>query len=65
LDGAAVRVALAGDAGAAEVLADVDFARQAGISGVPFFIFNDKYAFSGAQPPASILRVMQQVAEEK
>lgn len=64
LDGAAVRAALVGDAGMADVLADVDFARQAGISGVPFFVFNDKYAFSGAQPPASILRVMQQVAEE-
>lgn len=65
LDGAAVRAALAGDGGTADVLADVDFARQAGISGVPFFVFNDKYAFSGAQPPASILRVMEQVAEEK
>jgi predicted DsbA family dithiol-disulfide isomerase len=65
LDGVAVRAALAGDAGLTEVLADVDFARQVGISGVPFFVFNDKYAFSGAQPPASILRVMQQVVEEK
>jgi predicted DsbA family dithiol-disulfide isomerase len=65
LDGAAIREALAGDAGTAEVLADVDFARRAGISGVPFFIFNDKYAFSGAQPPESILRVMAQVAEEE
>jgi len=64
LDGAAIRAALVGDAGMADVLADIDFARQAGISGVPFFVFNDKYAFSGAQPPASILRVMQQVAEE-
>jgi predicted DsbA family dithiol-disulfide isomerase len=32
---------LAGDAGTAEVLAD-EFARQVGISGVPFFIFNDR-----------------------
>lgn len=64
LDGEAIRAALAGDAATAEVLADVDFSRQAGISGVPFFVFNEKYAFSGAQPPSSILRVMEQVAEE-
>ena len=64
LDGAAIREALAGDEGAAEVLTDVAFARQAGISGVPFFIFNDKYAFSGAQPPEMIGRVLAQVAAE-
>jgi len=50
--------------GRAEVLADVDFARQVGISGVPFFIFNDKVAFSGAQPPEVVLRVLRQVAAE-
>ena len=48
------------DAGTAEVLADVDFARQVGINGVPFFIVNDRLAFSGAQPPATILRVLRQ-----
>jgi predicted DsbA family dithiol-disulfide isomerase len=62
LDGAAVRAALATNAGEAEVLADVAFARQVGISGVPFFIFNGRYAFSGAQPPESIRRVMEQAA---
>lgn len=65
LNGSRVREALAGDTATAEVLTDVEFARQAGISGVPFIIFNDKYAFSGAQPPESILRVMEQVAEEE
>ena len=64
LDGATMAAALAGDEGTADVLADVAFARQAGISGVPFFIFNDKYAFSGAQPPAMIRRVLEQVAAE-
>ena len=63
-DAAAVRAALAGDAGEAQVLADVAFARQAGISSVPFFIFNDKYALSGAQPPEVMGRVLAQVAEE-
>lgn len=61
LDGAAVRAALECDAAADEVLADIAYARQVGISGVPFFIFNEKYAFSGAQPPEMIRRVMEQV----
>ncbi len=62
LDAAETRAQLAGDAGTAEVLADVEFARQVGISGVPFFIFNDRLAFSGAQPPDVILRVLRQAA---
>ena len=62
LDAAKTRAQLAGDAGTAEVLADVEFARQVGISGVPFFIFNDRLAFSGAQPPDVILRVLRQAA---
>lgn len=65
LDAEAIRQQLAGEAGLDEVLADVQWARQAGISGVPFFVINDRYAFSGAQPPAAILRVLQQVAQEK
>lgn len=64
LDGAAVRAGLLSGAAETQVLADIDFARQAGISGVPFFIFNDKYAFSGAQPPEMIGRVLAQVAAE-
>jgi predicted DsbA family dithiol-disulfide isomerase len=62
LEAEATRAALAGNAGAAEVLADVAFAQQVGISGVPFFIFNDKYAFSGAQPVEMMRRVLEQVA---
>lgn len=59
LDAAAIRAQLATDAAESEVVADVDFARQAGISGVPFFIFNNRYAFSGAQPVEVIRRVME------
>jgi predicted DsbA family dithiol-disulfide isomerase len=33
-----------------------------GISGVPFFIVNDRLAFSGAQQPDVILRVLRQAA---
>lgn len=34
--------------------------RQMGIGGVPFFIFNQKVAVSGAQDPAQLLAAMQQ-----
>ncbi|HRO24302.1 MAG TPA: DsbA family oxidoreductase, partial [Promineifilum sp.] len=63
-DAAAIRAALAGDAAEAQVLADIAFAQQAGISSVPFFIFNDKYALSGAQPVEVMGRVLRQVAEK-
>jgi len=35
-------------------------ARSAGISGVPYFIFNQKVALSGAQEPTELLAAMQQ-----
>jgi len=33
--------------------------RQYGITGVPYFVFNDDYAFSGAQPTEQILNVFK------
>lgn len=33
--------------------------RQLGISGVPFFVFNDKYGVSGAQQPELFLEVLE------
>ena len=39
--------------------ADED-ARQMGVSGVPFFIFNNKVAVSGAHPPENLLQAMEQ-----
>ncbi len=42
-------------------VADADMrARRMGIGGVPFFIFNQKVAVSGAQDPAQLLEAMQQ-----
>ncbi|MSQ59825.1 MAG: DsbA family oxidoreductase [Betaproteobacteria bacterium] len=39
-------------------------ARQMGISGVPFFIFNGRYALSGAQPPEVILQALRRAHED-
>lgn len=41
---------LAGDGFTDEVRRDIAEARQQRISGVPFFVFDQKYAISGAQP---------------
>lgn len=41
------------------VQADINQASQIGVQGVPFFVFNNKYAVSGAQPQ----QVFQQVLE--
>ncbi|OYO18064.1 protein-disulfide isomerase [Enemella dayhoffiae] len=45
-----VRRLLSSDEFAAAVRADEQEARSLGISGVPFFVFADRYAVSGAQP---------------
>lgn len=39
-------------------------ARTIGVQGVPFFIFDRKYAVSGAQPPEVLLDVMNKVHDE-
>ncbi|WDL99058.1 DsbA family oxidoreductase [Alicyclobacillus sp. ALC3] len=43
---------------------DLTFAQEAGISGVPLFIFNDKYAISGAQPVEVFVQALQQIHAE-
>lgn len=47
------------------VEAQVQSAYRSGISGVPFFVINQKYAFSGAQPPETILNILEQVVEQE
>ncbi|KNC53519.1 DSBA oxidoreductase [Thecamonas trahens ATCC 50062] len=42
----------------------IDSAYTRGVSGVPFFIFNDKYALSGAQPADVVADVLDKVAAE-
>jgi predicted DsbA family dithiol-disulfide isomerase len=39
-------------------------ARSLGVEGVPFFIFNRRYAVSGAQRPEAILEMMEKAQEE-
>lgn len=54
---------LQSDEGKAETAADINGAQQLGVTGVPFFVFDNRYALSGAQPPETILAAMKQSAE--
>jgi predicted DsbA family dithiol-disulfide isomerase len=47
-----------------EVQALMDQARKAGVTGVPFFIFDRRYALSGAQPPEAIVEVIDKLVTE-
>lgn len=44
---------------------DVHEAGQIGVQGVPFYVFNNKYAVSGAQPAAQFKQILDQVWEEE
>ncbi len=51
---------LESDAYAAEVRADEQQARELGINGVPFFVFDERLAASGAQPVEVLLGALNQ-----
>jgi len=57
---------LESDAFAAEVNGDIAEGQRLGITGVPFFVINNKYAISGAQPGPVFLEMLETVwAEEQ
>jgi len=64
LDPDAARAALESDAYTAEVEADINQAAQYGIQGVPFFIFDNKYAISGAQGAEAFGQALDQIWQE-
>ena len=64
LDGEEVRKRLATDEDVAEISAQAQEASDKGISGVPTFVFAQKYAVSGAQPAEQLARAIRQVSEE-
>jgi len=46
------------------VHADIDMSQELGINGVPFFVFDNKYAISGAQPTEHFLSGLTQAWAE-
>lgn len=59
LDEAEITTMLAGEAYTTEVTRDIYEAQQIGVRGVPFFVFNRKYAISGAQQTEVFLDTLQ------
>ncbi|MBD0669578.1 DsbA family oxidoreductase [Streptomyces sp. CBMA156] len=55
---------LAGDEGTAEVDAQLAEGRELGISAVPTFVFEGKWAVQGGQDAATFRKVLEQVATE-
>lgn len=45
------------------VIEDIQRAQQIGVRGVPFFVFNEKFALSGAQPLDTFKQAIQKVKE--
>ncbi|KAA9324924.1 DsbA family oxidoreductase [Adhaeribacter soli] len=64
LNGEKVKEMLKSDAYREDVHQDQYQAQQVGARGVPFFVFNDKYAVSGAQPSEVFQQVLDKVWQE-
>lgn len=47
-----------------DVIADINEAQQLGVRGVPFFVFNRKYAVSGAQESEAFTQTLEKAFEE-
>lgn len=59
-----VEEALTNDLYAYQVTSDINEAREIGVTGVPFFVFDRKFAISGAQPPQSFLQTLEKAHQE-
>ncbi len=65
LDGGEIAQMLASDRGLAEVEAKLGQAHALGISSVPTFVIDGKWAISGAQPPEGFANALRQIAAEQ
>lgn len=65
LEASDVEEMLAGDDFADEVRANEQEAQKIGIRGVPFFVFNRKYAISGAQPVHVFTETMEKCHKDE
>jgi predicted DsbA family dithiol-disulfide isomerase len=64
MDAADIRRRLATDEDVARIEAEANAAKNAGIDGVPFFIFGNVLALSGAQPPDYLAQAIERAADE-
>lgn len=64
-DQEAVAAYLASDEDADEVLEEIELAGQLGISGVPFFIIDQRLGVSGAQPPETLVQAIEEALNSR
>ncbi|MCR6641743.1 MAG: DsbA family oxidoreductase [Sporocytophaga sp.] len=64
LEAEKVKALLESDEGLDEVKESERFIQGAGVSGVPFYIINDKYGISGAQPADVFVKALKDIASE-
>lgn len=64
LDSAAAAKFLAGDGECESVSSADELSRQSGISGVPYFVFDRRYALAGAQEPVAFLPLFDALAAD-
>ncbi len=65
LDRAVTASLLASDADRNLVVEEIESAQKMGVNGVPFFIFDQQYAVSGAQTPDVIAGALRDIAKAK
>lgn len=65
LQAEAIKTVLQSDKYAQDVVQDQYKAQQLGIRGVPFYVFNNKYGVTGAQPSEIFAQVLEKVWEEE
>ncbi|TAG49044.1 MAG: DsbA family oxidoreductase [Betaproteobacteria bacterium] len=63
LDAASVRAAISDPWTLEKISAQDQTVRSQGVTGVPFFVFNNQTALSGAQPPELIARAMSEALQ--
>ena len=59
-----IETVLHSDAYAEAVKQDIEMAQNVGVQGVPFFVFDNKYAVSGAQHIETFVKTLEKVWEE-
>jgi len=64
-DATAARAWLASESGLSAIKSEERRARALGVTGVPFFVFNQRLAVSGAQPPEVLLEAIEQAETAK
>ncbi|MDK4720314.1 MULTISPECIES: DsbA family oxidoreductase [Rhizobium] len=65
LDRSVISTLLASDADRDLIIGEIDAAQKIGVNGVPFFIFDQQYAVSGAQTPDVLAGALRDIAKMK